>query len=318
MLSGDIKVSVIILTFNHEKYISQAIEGVLSQNTNFPFEMIIGDDASTDSTPEIINDYARRYPDIIRAVCRKNNLGPTRNGYECLLLARGEYLAACEGDDYWCDDSKLRKQVDFLDRNPDYSAVTHEVIAVDESGQPLRHQRISWISKKRDYTIKDFKGIFLPGHTNSMMRRNYFLNPDFDGTISYKAHRFVGDRTVSIIWASYGKIYRLPDTMSCYRIRNADNLTNALYKIDPNVIDSDFKYTIKLEQYAKETLKKDMDFDYHKTELLVSALIRQFKSGKSWQLMVDIIKSCKNKCYCLFLLPYIFLKKFVMRFLNAG
>lgn len=316
MFNADIKVSVMMTTFNHENYISQAIESVLAQKVDFQFELIVGDDASTDRTSEIIKQYVQKYPNIIKHIRQEKNLGPTRNGYECLLHARGKYIACCEGDDYWCDANKLQKQVDFLDSFPQYSAVTHEILVVDELGQRLKRQKLSWISKKRRFGIKDFKGIFMPGHINSMVRRNYFLDPNYDGTILYKAHSFVGDRTVTLTWASKGMIYRMPEIMSCYRFRTADNMTSKLYSENINGIKTDFAYTKALEKYAKEILKKEVNFDYHKSELIVSAFVRQIKTGtfgESQELMSDIIKSCKNKPYCFMIFPYIFFRKIIIK-----
>ena len=322
MFLENIKVSVLILTFNHEKYISQAIESVISQNTDFNFEIIIGDDASTDSTSDIASGYARRYPNKIKYIRQSKNLGTTRNGYECIQLARGKYIACCEGDDYWCDTNKIQQQADFLDSFPQYSAVTHEIIAVNDFGQPLKRQKLSWISKKHKFSIKNFKGIFLPGHADSMMRRNFFLNSEFDGDIFYKAHRYIGDRTVALVWASHGPIYRMPYVMSCYRIRNTDNTTFSLYRNNINSVEDDFNYTKALEIYAKEKLNNtDINFDFHKLELLVSAFAQQIKYknfNKSQILILEIIKSFQSKVYCLFMLPYIFLRKIIIKLFYIG
>ena len=113
-------VSVKMLTYNHELYIGQAIQGVLQQKTNFPFELVIGEDCSTDSTREIVFDYQKKYPDIIMVITSDKNVGANKNSKRTTKACRGKYIAFCEGDDYWTDPYKLHKQVDFLEANPDY------------------------------------------------------------------------------------------------------------------------------------------------------------------------------------------------------
>ena len=109
----EVMVSVIVLTYNHEKYICQALDSILMQKTNFTYEILVGDDASTDRTPNILQDYQLNYPNIFRLFLRKTNQGPTGNAYPLFFEARGKYIATCEGDDFWCTAEKLQKQVDF-------------------------------------------------------------------------------------------------------------------------------------------------------------------------------------------------------------
>lgn len=118
------KVSVIMLTYNHAPYLRQAIEGVLSQKTNFPFELIICNDNSPDNTDEVMGKFTEKYPDIIKYFKHEKNIGFVENQRFAFSLAKGEYLAYCEGDDYWTDDNKLQFQSDFLDKNTDYMMVT--------------------------------------------------------------------------------------------------------------------------------------------------------------------------------------------------
>ncbi len=118
-------VSVLCTTYNHRDYISQAIEGVLAQRTDFPIELIVRDDASTDGTREVVDAYARRHPGLIRAVLEPENR--YRQGIRplqaVLAHARGEFVAVCEGDDYWTDPSKLQMQVDLLRTHPEVGLV---------------------------------------------------------------------------------------------------------------------------------------------------------------------------------------------------
>ena len=107
-------VSVHMITYNRALYIRQAIDGVLAQNTTFPIELVIGEDCSTDGTREIVFEYQRQHPDLIRLVVSDSNVGASDNSRRSLALCRGKYIAFCEGDDYWTDSYKLQKQADFL------------------------------------------------------------------------------------------------------------------------------------------------------------------------------------------------------------
>jgi Glycosyl transferase family 2 len=115
------KLSVAMITYNHERFIGQSIESVLAQKVNFDYEIVIGEDCSTDGTREVILDFQRRYPERIVSILRERNIGGARNLAETIAACRGQYLALLEGDDYWSCTSKLQKQVDFLDVHPDWA-----------------------------------------------------------------------------------------------------------------------------------------------------------------------------------------------------
>lgn len=116
-------VSVHMITYNHEKYIAQAIEGVLMQETTFDYELVISDDSSPDNTLNIIKEYQERYPKIIRVIHREKNLGSMKNFFDTFNYCNAKYIAICEGDDYWTDPLKLQKQVVFLEKNEDYGLI---------------------------------------------------------------------------------------------------------------------------------------------------------------------------------------------------
>lgn len=116
-------VSVLMLAYNHGVYLADAIEGVLKQQTDFPIELLIGEDSSTDNTREIAMCYQRAHPDMIRVIASARNVGGSHNGQRVTRAARGEFIALCEGDDYWIDPAKLQLQVDYLRAHPDAGAV---------------------------------------------------------------------------------------------------------------------------------------------------------------------------------------------------
>ena len=116
MKNSEIAVSVICLTYNQEKYIEKALNGFVKQKTNFKFEVLVHDDASTDKTTEIIKQYEKKYPDIVKPIYQKTNQFSIGNNPTkiCFKKSKGKYIALCEGDDYWCDENKLQKQYDFM------------------------------------------------------------------------------------------------------------------------------------------------------------------------------------------------------------
>ncbi len=116
-------VSVKMITYNHAPFIAQAIEGVLQQKTNFPFELVIGEDCSIDGTREIVFEYQKKHPDIIRVVTSDKNVGMTKNGLRTMKACQGKYIAFCEGDDYWHHPLKLQKQADYLESHPECGLV---------------------------------------------------------------------------------------------------------------------------------------------------------------------------------------------------
>ncbi len=133
----DVQVSVLCLAFNHEKYIRRTLEGFVNQHTNFKFEVLIHDDASTDGTADIIREYEKRYPDLIKPIYQTENQHSrgvkiqTKFNYP---RAKGKYFAYCEGDDYWTNENKLQKQYDIMERHPECSICVHEVQCINEDG----------------------------------------------------------------------------------------------------------------------------------------------------------------------------------------
>ena len=119
--------SVCLSTYNHVKYIREAIDGVLMQKVNFSWELIIADDFSTDGTREIVLSYKEKYPEFIKLVLQEKNVGALRNWFDLLNVPASKYIAYFEGDDYWTDSYKLQRQVDFLEKNEDYGLVWTDV-----------------------------------------------------------------------------------------------------------------------------------------------------------------------------------------------
>lgn len=184
----NVKVTVWLSTYNQEPYVAQALDSILMQKTDFPFEIIAADDCSTDRTQEIILDYQKRYPEKIVTFFPEQNLGGCRKLTGCIDagLFRGEYLSYLEGDDYWLGEDRLQTLVEFLDEHPEYSRVSHRRQVVDEAGNNIGFDIPEDILDK-PFTIKDF----LAGKSYSDFGgvfRNYF--------------KLCGDKYHTLFWAS--------------------------------------------------------------------------------------------------------------------
>lgn len=209
-----------MLTYNHKSFIAQAIESVLAQETDFPFEIIIGEDESQDGTREICIAYAERYPEKIRLFLRSrkdviyiNDRATGRfNLIESLKATRGKYIAMCEGDDYWTDPHKLQKQVDFMEAHPECSMCFHDVRIVSEDGTcVLESYRPP--DRKALYTLDDIvERCFI--QTCSVMLRNGLVR-DYPSW-SYEFPN--GDWITFVMSAQHGDIGYLDTQMASYRL----------------------------------------------------------------------------------------------------
>lgn len=222
------KLSILVPTFNHCKFISKMLEGAIMQKTDFDFEIIIGDDASTDDNALIIKEYADKYPSLIKAYLHSKNLGPTeppelggKNNVGFLFgQSKADYIALCEGDDYWTDPLKLQKQVNFLDQNPEYVMCHHqlEVIYEDYSPSHLFNPK----NQPDTSTIEDLltdNSWFLG--TASTVFKNVFAT----GMPNWWWKTASGDLGIFIEVARYGKIKFFPQTMGAYR-KHRGGMTN--------------------------------------------------------------------------------------------
>ena len=214
-------VTVLVTTYNQEKYIAQALDSVLAQKTDFPFEIYVSEDCGTDGTRDILKEYARRYPQIIRLNLREKNVGISRNWYEGLCAARGDYVCTLEGDDWWLDDHKLQKQVDFLRSHPDYAAVSHTILQTDDAGNTYGCEPHDPRILGKDATAE----LFLEGVTYSCtacLARNLFRTPDPAREACVTANRSIADFALCMLYLDAGRMIVLDEPLSAYRVAGAD------------------------------------------------------------------------------------------------
>ena len=215
-----IKLSVVMMTYNHEKFIEEAINAVINQKTNFDFELIIANDCSTDKTSAIIESINNSNDSLeIIHLDRRKNLGPNSNFIDAYKCVRGEYVALCEGDDYWTDPLKLQKQVDFLENNQDYELCFTNINVIDESGKIILEKLIKNI-RKTSFSHQDMP-IWSPTLTRVFKNRNFQeLNTNVPGM----------DTFMLIYQSTMGKIKFLDEITGTYR-RHSGGIYSGLQDI---------------------------------------------------------------------------------------
>ena len=211
-------VSVQCLAYNHEKYIRQCLDGLVSQKTDFNYEVVIHDDASTDNTVSIIKEYEAKFPDIIKPIYEKENMYKNNQAKMRQIITEhltGKYIAFCECDDYWTSPEKLQKQVNFLESHPDYSMCFHS------AKKQYECDTTSWLRcediENRDYTATEvFVNWIVP--TASILCRREAI--DYRSKMKGEDRILNGDITIILSSAMIGKIRGMHDQMSIYRVQS--------------------------------------------------------------------------------------------------
>lgn len=215
-MEWNIMLSIYITTYNHEKYIREALDSVLMQNTKYSYEVIVGDDASTDNTKEILKEYAAKYPSIIKLFLRDTNMGGkgSNNAYDLIKRCEGKYIMALEGDDFWVDDSKIETQITFLEKHVEYIGIAHNCIVVDSNSKPNGEEYPE--CKEEIYSLRHLGSNILPGQLTTVMYRNVYKNQKIDTSIIGEG-LLPADRLIYFMLSSYGNIYCMQKKMSAYR-----------------------------------------------------------------------------------------------------
>ena len=221
-----VKLSVLVTTYNHANYIAQCLDSILMQQTTFPFEIILGEDESTDGTREICKDYAQKHPDIIKLFLRSRkdviyiNGKPTGrfNFLASLKACTGKYIALCEGDDFWTDPLKLQKQVDFLEANPEYEACFTNISIIDEKGREVKNKMM------KDNRRTVYSHAHMPIWAPTLTR--VFRNRDFSKLYS-EAPGF--DTYMMVYQSKFGKVKLLNEVMGTYRLHQGSIYSSKSY-----------------------------------------------------------------------------------------
>jgi glycosyltransferase involved in cell wall biosynthesis len=211
-----------MITYNHVPYITQAIEGVLQQKVNFPIELVIGEDCSTDGTREIVFEYQKKHPDIIRVITSDENVGAKKNGYRTKKACRGKYIAFCEGDDYWHNLYKLQKQVDYLESHQECGLVFSSYDVYHVGSKKLIKDFIKY--KKWElpenwnifYIVGGKRGIL----TCTVMARRTLCEQiiESDPNLYQKSQFLMGDTQLWAEIATMAQLHYIPESLATHNI----------------------------------------------------------------------------------------------------
>ena len=251
-----------MITYNHESFVAQAIESVLMQETDYPVELVIGEDGSTDGTRAICAEYARIHPERVRLLLGERNLGMMANMVRTLAACRGPYVALCEGDDYWTDPRKLQKQTEWLDRHPEASFCFHPCrietagSAAGETGAPGGHR---FTGARKQETFADGRALVMwciVPTVSAVVRRS--MLPDFGDEWQTAP---VGDWPLFFHLAMRGPFGCLGETMAAYRLHGGSAWSSKSVTAQKNTVLEAYRFIRKLgvEVYPNEFRKADVN-----------------------------------------------------------
>lgn len=308
---NDILVTIICTVFNHEKYLNQTIEGFLMQKCNFKFKVYIQDDCSTDNSKVIIQEYEKKYPNIIKGFYLNPNvynqgISPL---FKLLEQVGSEYVAICEGDDFWIDENKLQKQIDFLKKNEDYVASYHNVLVVDDNSKVYNNTNdIMPLYIQHDFTINDIENkLICCSQTASLLFKNFWKDWKTEYKEKFLQCNANGDIKLNTILLMFGKIVFLEDIMSCYRRSYSnDSYTASNYK--KNLSYSFIKARKSIEKMIFDIFKVKISF--HIEKYVTNSIVIFLKNPSIENF--NIVKKC-IKCIGPYHYLISILKKFFKR-----
>lgn len=285
-MADEIMVSISCITYNHEKYIRHCLDSLLMQKTNFKYDIIVHDDASTDNTANIIREYEKKYPDVIKPIYQSENqyskgikIGPNF----ITPIIKGKYVAFCEGDDFWTDPYKLQKQFDIMEKNPDCSICTHRVEEVLENEQDNGTSRPKFKLKDGKINLKnyfDFDNPY-PFQTSSYFIR-FDLKKEFDFNPPTFVNYFkVGDEPMILFSLTKGYMYYLDKSMSCYRLISKGSWTSQYFNDSKKRIKNHLCTINAYEAFDKYThyeYSRQINHVCEKNKFLIALLSKEYKT----------------------------------------
>lgn len=293
-------VSICSITYNHAPYIRQCLESMLMQRTNFDFEIIINDDCSTDGTTEIIQEYVKNYPDIVHPIFHEENLyGKGQRGFFLKFVfpkAQGKYIALCEGDDYWTDPYKLQKQVNFLEKHPDYVMCSHRFSKYWQESD-VWEEDADKDFKGADYDLQNLIGGKWLTQTLTVMFRRSVLDLH-----QYERYGMSIDMILFYELLKQGKGYCFPEVMGVYRYHNG-GVWSEVSQNRRQLIE--FKTRLAIYNVERsDAAAKFILYQFAKAMSRVWML-------KQWRMMIKVIQILKQHYGLSFIIRLIF-KKFIL------
>lgn len=276
------------MTYNQAKFIRQALDGFVMQKTNFPFEVIVHDDASTDGTTDIIREYAEKYPDIIKPIIQTENQWVAGGKIWLRFIwpaIHGEYVAVCDGDDYWTDPNKLQKQADFLDNNPDYSICFHTVSGFFEDGSAPDFILEPGLDA-RDINLHNLLWSNFIANCSVMYR---WINPIKE----WPCGVYPGDWFLHLLHAKHGQIKYIPETMARYRRHKGGVSFASEYGADALHLQWGIQEMMFFTN-AEKLIAPDKE-EYH-TYLIIRArqIINAYLSNQEFDKAAQILQMCPD------------------------
>jgi glycosyltransferase involved in cell wall biosynthesis len=252
----NIEVSIVCMTYNQAGYVRTALEGFLMQKTNFDYEIVVHDDASTDNTRCIIDEYAEKYPSrIVKLYETENKYSKNALSMQTILSkCKGKYIAYCEGDDYWTDKHKLQFQFDFMEKNSDVSICFHNYIIVEADGN-CRYTVMREGNFSVEQIFSGWRDGSLPIRTLTVMYRKEYMLCELPAYMKVTCK--FGDVPLYFYMASVGKLYILPNVMSVYRHGAIGSYSNRV-----NSSDMDYVEDITFKNIVLTNLKKSLPSKY--------------------------------------------------------
>lgn len=298
----EIMLSVIMTVYNHEAYIKKAIDSLLMQKIDFTYEVLIGEDCSTDGSRQIISQMEETLPECVHIYYREKNLGMYGNFTDLCSQAKGRYMIILEGDDYWMYECKLQWQVDYLNQHPEILAVAHNTIVVDENNNPIDgavypdcHDRI--------YTLKHYRKGIMPGHTATLMYRNYHRDSIFSTEVEHVP--FAGDQLIAFLLASNGQVHCIQQRWSAYRhVLKSGSSYSATFRDDDDYKKRMVYFYRSLYRYASGQFANGLSIRVS-AQLYCFYLFRWSLGKKALFSMKDFIKEFKMVRYKGAVLVYI-------------
>ena len=307
-------VSICCITYNHEKYIEEALDSFLMQETDFPFEIVVDDDCSTDNSAEVLKKYIKKFPTLMNVRLREKNVGMMANSMGNMQRAKGKYIALCEGDDYWTDANKLQIQLDLMTENPECYLSFHPADEVMD-GKLTERAYATHEAENRVFTdiemVRKIGASFCP--TSSMVLRREVMDPipDFYATAP------VGDVFIQLLASLNGGALFIARKMSVYRRGHPESWTMLTYEKDNISVDS---YILNREKYITEYInsldtmgdlidqKYRTEIDKKISKLLVSLSILYLKYDRDEAFQEMIVQS--HQSYKISSLPHAFVYYF--------
>lgn len=285
-------VSIFVMVYNHGQYLKDCLDSLLEQKTNFNYDIVVGEDCSKDNSREILLNYQKLYPGKFKLLLHPNNIGAVDNQNMTYENCSGKYIAICEGDDYWIDALKLQKQIDFLEKNPEYSLTFHKIKEIT-----TREVRYSYDNpnEEKTYTLEDLSKENFIVTVSVVFRKNFEKLPEW---MKYSP---IGDYPLHLLNASFGLIKYFPEEMAAYRVgsgiwstqNTVDQIVNTMFSLkfllqhfknDKPVYDNlkiqygNFKTALKKPFEEKRELElKIKDYNYLERNISTNYLLKMLK-----------------------------------------